>query len=63
MKGDAKVFATVGADWLIRDISDGDRLSPTPASPMWNAFSSYYLYGHRGSICMCSTGSKRTLAI
>jgi hypothetical protein len=54
---------TVRADWLIRDLSDGERLPPASASPMSNAFSSYHLQRQRGSIARCSTGSVRTLAV
>jgi hypothetical protein len=52
-----------GGRRLIRDISDGERLSPAPASPMSNAFSSYHLQRQHGSIAWCSTGSVRELAV
>jgi hypothetical protein len=50
----------VGADRLVRDFSDGDRLTLGRASRMSNAFSSWHLQGRYGFIAACSAGSVRS---
>jgi hypothetical protein len=50
----------VVADRLVRDFSDGDRLTLGPASRMSNAFSSWHVQGRYGFIAACSAGSVRS---
>jgi hypothetical protein len=47
----------VGADQLILDISDEERLAPTAALRMSNAFSSWHVRIRPDLIAACSIGS------